>query len=388
MVLPHFPLEFSLSHAIPRTCLPPHCARVTSLRRHISSKQALSFAVVSTTVEFAHIALTSPFRSGNGIFSTLWSLRPQESGSRPWRIQTKGWCGRSTGASVRRRCAIPCTPSIESDEEEIYSEDERIEDSSTGSSNSREPWIFRLRTKVFELPKTEKTWTVPWTSFTIIQVMFLWFCTFWLVGSWIIPLAAHYVGCSKDTLTYRGQALYSLITDIAEGTVGLCILHRCLARFKPLPRDWFPINWRGQWYIDVLLGCLMFPVVNRLSQINIELLPFPSPLISSYEKSIMARDPIASVLYAIVVSVCCPIWEEVIFRGFLLPSLTRYLPMWASILVSALVFGMAHFNVQRMLPLTFLGLVMGIMFVRSRNLLSSMLLHSLWNGFVFIGLLR
>jgi membrane protease YdiL (CAAX protease family) len=102
----------------------------------------------------------------------------------------------------------------------------------------------------------------------------------------------------------------------------------------------------------------------------------------------MARDPIASALYAVVVSVCCPIWEEVLFRGFLLPSLTRYLPTWASIFVSALVFGLAHFNVQRMLPLTFLGLVMGIIFVRSRNLLSSMLLHSLWNGFIFLGLLQ
>lgn len=287
------------------------------------------------------------------------------------------------GSSVS--CTIWGRPSVDSDDMEARSEHDIDESASASTCHRKEPWLIRL---MFGFSKSEKPWKVPWTSFTIIQVMFLWFCTFWLVGSWIIPFAAHYVGCSKDTLTYRGQALYSLITDIAEGTVGLGILHRCLARFQPLPRNWFPFSWRGQWYIDVLLGCLTFPVVNRLSQLNLELLPFPSPLTSSYEHSIMARDPIASVLYAIVVSVCCPIWEEVIFRGFLLPSLTRYLPMWASIFVSAVVFGLAHFNVQRMLPLTFLGLVMGIMFVRSQNLLSSMLLHSLWNGFVFMGLLR
>ncbi|KAH7433187.1 hypothetical protein KP509_07G058300 [Ceratopteris richardii] len=260
-----------------------------------------------------------------------------------------------------------------------------IEDATSNSDVIKRPWHSKLMLGLYDC---EKPWKVPWTSFTIFQVMFLWLCTFWLVGSWIIPFVAHYAGFSKDTLTYRGQALYSLITDIAEGTVGLGILHRCLDRFRPLPRNWFPFRWGGLWYIDVLLGCLTFPVVNRLSQLNLELLSFPSPLTSSYEQSIMARDPIASVLYAIVVSVCCPIWEEVIFRGFLLPSLTRYLPMWASIFVSAVIFGLAHFNVQRILPLTFLGLVMGIMFVRSRNLLSSMLLHSLWNGFVFIGLLR
>lgn len=221
------------------------------------------------------------------------------------------------------------------------------------------------------------------------QVMFLWFAAFWLVGSWIIPIAAQTFGFSKQTLTYRGQALYSLITDIAEGTVGLGILYRCLARFHPLPGEWFPVSWKGTWYVEACLGCLMFPLVNRLSQLNLDILPFPTPFNSSnVEQSIMARDPIATLLYAVVVSVCAPIWEEVMFRGFLLPSLTRYLPVWGSIIVSAVAFALAHFSLQRMLPLTFLGLVMGIVFVRSRNLLASMLLHSLWNGFVFLDLLR
>jgi membrane protease YdiL (CAAX protease family) len=32
--------------------------------------------------------------------------------------------------------------------------------------------------------------------------------------------------------------------------------------------------------------------------------------------------------------------------------------------------------------------VLGLIFARSRNLLPSMLLHSLWNGFVFMELMR
>ncbi|CAA7046451.1 unnamed protein product [Microthlaspi erraticum] len=44
--------------------------------------------------------------------------------------------------------------------------------------------------------------------------------------------------------------------------------------------------------------------------------------------------------------------------------------------------------VKRMLPLVFLGVVLGLIFARSRNLLPSMLLHSLWNGFVLMGLMR
>jgi hypothetical protein len=38
------------------------------------------------------------------------------------------------------------------------------------------------------------------------------------------------------------------------------------------------------------------------------------------------------------------------------------------------------------LPLTTLGIVLGIVYTRSRGLLTSMLLHSLWNSITMIGL--
>ncbi|KAK4422555.1 hypothetical protein Salat_1838000 [Sesamum alatum] len=236
-----------------------------------------------------------------------------------------------------------------------------------------------------------KPWTVPWTAETILQVSLLWIISFWFVGSWMIPFAVHFLGVSKDSLTFRGQALFSLLTDVTEGLAGILILHRCLSPFRPLPSDWFKFSLRGKWVFDVLLGCLMFPLVNRLSQFNLDLLPVlqSTPFtLSSVEQSIMARDPIAMALYALVLVVCAPLWEEIVFRGFLLPSLTKYMPVWCSIFVSSVAFALAHFNVQRMLPLIFLGVVMGVSYARSRNLLPSMLLHSLWNGFVFLDLMK
>ncbi|KAL9329980.1 hypothetical protein ACSQ67_004983 [Phaseolus vulgaris] len=234
-------------------------------------------------------------------------------------------------------------------------------------------------------------WVVPWTAMTILQVMLLWTTAFWFIGSWMIPFAAHITGFSKESLTFRGQALFSLVTDVTEGLAGVAILLRCLSRFRPLPPDWFRFSLKGNWQLDVIMGCLMFPLVNRLSQFNLDLLPLlPSTpvTLSSVEQSIRARDPVAMLLYATVVSVCAPVWEEIVFRGFLLPSLTKYMPVWCAILVSSIAFALAHFNIQRMLPLIFLGMVMGVIYTRSRNLLPPMLLHSLWNGFVFLDLMK
>ncbi|KAL9439514.1 hypothetical protein AB3S75_025053 [Citrus x aurantiifolia] len=249
---------------------------------------------------------------------------------------------------------------------EHFVQDELVKPEIDQSNSIKRDWATTLREAADGVLRAiGSRWTVPWTAETILQVMLLWVAAFWFIGSWVIPFAAH--------------------------VAGIAILHRCLSRFHPLPSDWFRFSLKGNWQLDVALGCLMFPLVNRLSQFNLNLLPLmPSApvTISSVEQSIMARDPVAMALYAIVVSVCAPVWEEIVFRGFLLPSLTKYMPVWCAILVSSVAFALAHFNVQRMLPLIFLGVVMGVVFARSRNLLPSMLLHSLWNGFVFLDLMR
>ncbi|KAJ6933687.1 hypothetical protein NC651_008935 [Populus alba x Populus x berolinensis] len=279
-----------------------------------------------------------------------------------------------------------------SDSVERYVPEELVKPVLDNSTNVKRDRISSLREAAnVVLRAFGSSWTVPWTAETIVQVMLLWVVSFWFIGSWVIPFAAHIAGFNKESLTFRGQALFSLVTDVTEGLAGIAILHCCLSRFHPLSSDWFRFRLKGNWLFDVALGCLMFPLVNRVSQFNLSLLPIlPSTpvTLSSVEQSIAARDPVAMVLYAIVVSVCAPVWEEIVFRGFLLPSLTRYMPVWCAILVSSVAFALVHFNVQRMLPLIFLGVVMGVIFARSRNLLPSMLLHSLWNGFVFLDLMK
>ncbi|XP_019200532.1 PREDICTED: uncharacterized protein LOC109194101 isoform X2 [Ipomoea nil] len=193
-------------------------------------------------------------------------------------------------------------------------------------NNAKSDLVFHLK-KAFHAVLHIEPWTVPWTVRTIVQVMLLWIASFWLVGSWIIPFLAHSAGFRKESLTYQGLALYSLLTDAAGGIAGMAILHRRLAKFFPLPSNWFKFSLGGKWHFDVGLCCVMFPLINRLSQVNLNLFPFlPSTpvTVSNVGQSIVVRDPVAMTLYAILVSICAPIWEEIIFRGFLLPSLTRH----------------------------------------------------------------
>ncbi|CAL0320486.1 unnamed protein product [Lupinus luteus] len=323
-----------------------------------------------------------PTQNRNFRVSLLNSLTPFQSLTFP----TKKW-----RFSCFRHEDVPSEVTGSDFKEEKLSED-LVKLESEHSKELNKDWLATLHTVIASVLNVEP-WTVPWTAKTIVQVMLLWIASFWFIGSWIVPFLAYTAGFRKECLTYRGQALYSLLTDVVEGVVGIALLHRCLEKFKPLSPDWFRFELKGKWHFDVGLGCLMFPVINHLSQVNLNLIPVlqstpVSNTISSVEQSIVARDPVAMALYAVVVSVCAPIWEEIVFRGFLLPSLTKYMPVWCAILISSVAFALAHFNIQRMLPLVFLGMVMGSVFVRSRNLFPSMLLHSLWNAFVFLDLMK
>jgi membrane protease YdiL (CAAX protease family) len=97
-------------------------------------------------------------------------------------------------------------------------------------------------------------------------------------------------------------------------------------------------------------------------------------------------DALTLGIICITAAIAAPLFEELLFRGLLLPSLTSAVPVWGAIALSSVIFAIAHLSLSEVLPLTTLGLVLGFVYARSRNLLSSMLLHSLWNTSTLISL--
>lgn len=76
-------------------------------------------------------------------------------------------------------------------------------------------------------------------------------------------------------------------------------------------------------------------------------------------------------LWAVLIA---PIFEEVFFRGALISTLKRY-GNWFAVLVSAALFGLAHGNIAQMLYAFVLGLVLGMVFIKSGSVLPGILMH-------------
>lgn len=82
---------------------------------------------------------------------------------------------------------------------------------------------------------------------------------------------------------------------------------------------------------------------------------------------------VASVLVA-------PLVEEVVFRGLVLSRLSRVIPGWLAVLLSALLFGVCHGQIVWITYAFVLGVILGFFALRAKSVWPSLCAHILFNG--------
>jgi len=94
----------------------------------------------------------------------------------------------------------------------------------------------------------------------------------------------------------------------------------------------------------------------------------------------------AFILLFLTTTLIAPLFEEIIFRGVLLPVLTRDYGKTIGILTSSFVFALAHLSLNEFPPLFVLGIGLATTRLISGRLSSSIVMHSFWNGLTFLNL--
>lgn len=235
---------------------------------------------------------------------------------------------------------------------------------------------------------TEIQWLTPWDAETIIQVFVV---GFFLVGQLAVPiffgLIFNFLNLNPANFDVRNKAFYVWANYGFLMAGGLSVLFFSLKPFFPLPEGWFNVDWKKNWFLWGLGGYVSaLPLVILVSLINQQLWNGQGGSNPLLPIALENRDPVALVIFFVTASIAAPVFEEIMFRGFLLPSLTRYMSLGSAIILSSLFFAIAHMNVSEIIPLMTLGIVLGVVYTRSRNLLSSMLLHCLWNSGTLLSL--
>jgi uncharacterized protein len=243
--------------------------------------------------------------------------------------------------------------------------------------------IFQGKTAILA-QNADSHWPTPWDSETILQVFVV---GFFLMGQVLVPLAISILPIPRPAPNVRIQAIYVLISYLLVAFGAISVLYLSIKRFFPLPDDWFRFRLKGLWFLWGLGGyCVALPIVVVVSLINQQLWQGQGGSNPLLQLALESRDNVALAIFFSTAGIAAPVFEEVLFRGFLLPSLTRYMPVWGAILASSFLFAAAHLSLAEVIPLFTLGIILGVVYTRSRNLLAPMLLHSLWNSGTLLSL--
>ncbi|MEL7355827.1 MAG: type II CAAX endopeptidase family protein [Cyanobacteria bacterium J06560_6] len=259
----------------------------------------------------------------------------------------------------------------------------------------------------------ENTWQVPWDWETVWLVMV---GGFFFVGQLALPGTIAIVRGLMQSATLqaamilppqlvdsgmaiagfislvigessRGRAITSSALYVLMSVSTLGVLYWAIKEHLPLSKDWFRINPAGRWPVWGVGGYLVaLPLMLGVSLLNQQIWQGQGGNNPILQIVLEERDPVVLGLFLFTAAIAAPIFEEILFRGFLLPSLTRYMSTWTAIGLSSLIFATAHLSFSEVLPLAVLGAILGFVYTKSQNLMSSILLHSTWNSVTMIGL--
>ncbi|WP_320664140.1 CPBP family intramembrane glutamic endopeptidase [Prochlorococcus sp. MIT 1223] len=206
----------------------------------------------------------------------------------------------------------------------------------------------------------------------------------------IVPLVS---SLSKGLSSPVNESLKVFIGYSAMTIPPLFILRQQIKGLKNLER---PVDGWLQWRVFPLLKTFI-PAINGW------LMVMPFVLLTGWLMNVFVGDQggsnplldlvlssknsLALFLLLITTVILAPVFEELIFRGALLPALAMKFGRYWGVIISALVFALAHLSVGELAPLFVLGIGLGVLRVKSGRLFSCAIMHSLWNGITFINLL-
>ena len=158
---------------------------------------------------------------------------------------------------------------------------------------------------------------------------------------------------------------------------------------SPPAGGWLQFRWvppAGAFRLGLGGLLMVLPLVSFTGWLVEQILPSPSGSNPMLELVLHSNDRLALACFALTALVLAPLFEEVIFRGVLLPVLARDLGPGMGLILSSAVFALAHLSISETPSLFVLGLGLARLRQRSGRLSASICMHSLWNGFTFLNL--
>ena len=180
---------------------------------------------------------------------------------------------------------------------------------------------------------------------------------------------------TNSHLTILKLQMIYLIATIGSPAVLMAIMltksvRKTLKLYMPSP---------GMLAAAVVLPLVLRPVSVELLHLLEPFFPKAPPGMEKFVAALRNQELPGWIGYLAIV-VCPGLCEEVAFRGFMLSGLQRSKSFWLPILMSSFAFGVIHLIPQQVFNAFLMGIVLGILAVKSRSLIPPILFHLINNG--------
>ena len=199
----------------------------------------------------------------------------------------------------------------------------------------------------------------------------------------LVQLPVLFGAAIQAVLTGAGEeAMYDAIQDVDVMALmlisGLLTIAVVLAFYLLRRKKLSEALWLRPVPVPTLFtGASLAPALYFL--VTIVLIMLPAAWTESYGEAAANIDT-GTVLGVIYVAVFAPVVEEFIFRGLVMTRLSRAMPGWLAVLLSAAVFGLCHGEVVWFCYAFVLGALFGFIDLRAGSILPSILGHVTFNA--------
>ncbi len=137
-----------------------------------------------------------------------------------------------------------------------------------------------------------------------------------------------------------------------------------------------PVVWASVPAAALLAVCL-HPIAIALTVLVRTMYPIDAAAFAPFEAIIQSAPNFLSIvlLMAVLPAIC----EEIAFRGFILSGMRQTGRPWRAIILTSVLFGIAHGVVQQSMLAMIFGLVLGYIAIRSESILPCIVFHALHN---------
>jgi len=237
----------------------------------------------------------------------------------------------------------------------------------------------------------------PWRPLAVVRLVFE-LCISVCIGILLLASLKHLL--PKAPMEY--QNLYSIVIGVGSlHGVALVLIARLLREHELSWGSAFGFA-SSNWLIAIGLGILAIALTLRITQWlgNVSHLGWQwladqfhskmiEPQLQEMVKHLQAPLPWPHMLfYGIATIAIAPVAEEILFRGILYPTIKQNGHPRLAWVVTSVVFALIHQNLMALLPLTFLAVILTLLYEFTGNLIAPITTHSLFNAANFFLLLQ